>query len=206
MPASHNHLLSKAVGVISIIAGLIHTTIVASQHWSSFPPIEGAFFVSIGIAQIIIGILFLVSPSLRTYYIGLIVNGGIALLYILLRYLPVPFVGAPEEFEMIGSVLCIIEAVAVTASIIWLITHEEHGANRKLRTCAASSAVIIAIAGFGFYGGAQGMTLIFPSRAIDHHHGDDHEMDHEMPDMNMMQDMEPDSHEDEDDGHTDHGH
>lgn len=170
----NEHRAVQITGFCSLIAGFLHMTLVAMQHWTPFPPLESGFFVVIGIVQIILGYQFLKKPSVETYRASLFVNGGIASLYLLLRYIPVPFVGEPEAHELLGITITFIEAIAIATSIRWLLVHAEHGRDRTLPLTASCALIAIILGGLGYYGGAQSMALLMSDRRVEHHHGSHH--------------------------------
>ena len=180
------HLAAKTTGICSLIAGLLHATIIAYQHWTPFPPLETGLFVVIGIWQLLLGYQFWTKPSIRTYRTSLFVNGGIATLYVLVRFLPVPFVGEPEGLELLGVIITALELIAVATSVRWLLLHAEHGKDRTLPVTASCALVAIIVGGLSYYGGAQGMAMLMPHRTVAHHHG------------------HHDSHVDESDHHEEH--
>ena len=124
-----NHLLARIAGFTSIVAGFLHVTVVSVQHWAQFPPLESGFFITAGFAQVVVGILFLPHPSIWIYRIGLFLNGGLAFLYVLIGFLPAPFVGEPEAFSTLGLSIAALEVVAVGISLAWLLSHIEHSKN-----------------------------------------------------------------------------
>ena len=166
-----HHPLRYTAGLSSIAAGLLHVSVVAALHWTPFPPLETAFFIGAGVAQIVIGLFFLFSPALSTYRIGLLVNGGIAALYLSLRFLPVPFMGVPEGFDATGVIVLIAEVISVKASLAWLLTHNEHSQKTNIVLALSSAYATILIGALGFYGSARGMEIAFPDRSVVHDHG-----------------------------------
>lgn len=169
-----HHPLRYSAGLSSITAGILHATIVAYLHWTPFPPLETTFFISTGVFQVVVGILFFFSPALSTYRIGLLLNGGIAALYISLRFLPVPFMGAPEGFDAIGLIVLIAEIISVKASLVWLLTHDEHSQKTNPLLALSSAYATILIGALGFYGSAKAMEIAFPDRSVTHDHGHAH--------------------------------
>ncbi len=166
-----NYKLSSVItGICSIAAGILHTTVIAQLHWTAFPPLEGLFFIAGGLFQMALGTLFISIPTVNTYRAGLLVNGGMGSLYILLQFLPVPFANGPESITTLGFLVTTLEIIAVTTSLHWILTHTIHREDRGvLRTIALASLVIV-LGGFGSYGGAQSTAMLFPNRSIEHNH------------------------------------
>ena len=170
----HSNLTSRIAGYSSVIAGALHLSIVALLHWSPFPPLEGIFFIVCGLMQIIVGTTFLSHPTLSLYHKGLLLNGGMATLYVLMQFLPVPFMGEPETLELLGVAVMTIEVIAVGASLYWILTHDEHSKRHTLTMAFLMALVITVFSGFGMYGGAQSMASMLPNRHIQHSHDSTH--------------------------------
>ena len=165
-----HHPLRHIVGACSIVAGLLHTTIVANMHLTPFPPLETIFFIGIGILQIAIGFFFFFKPNISIYRLGLLINGGVAMLYIFMQVLPVPFMDSSEGFDVLGLLVLVIEIIAVKSSIAWLITHNKYSKNTNFFFATSSATVIIFVGALGFYSSSMGMEKIFPERNIVHSH------------------------------------
>lgn len=161
-----NYLAARITGLCSIAAGLLHVSIIAQQHWTPFPPLEGVFFIVGGIMQFALGVHFLRRPTMRTYQLGLALNGGMAMLCILMQYLPVPFVGETESMGSLAIVVVTLELIAVGTSLRWLHTHEHHGEGRRLHITLVAAVGLILLWGAGYYGGAQGMAMLMPKEDI----------------------------------------
>jgi|GEM_PF-1846227 hypothetical protein len=166
-----HHPLRHAAGACSIVAGLLHATIVSAVHFTPFPPLETAFFVGIGILQIAIGFFFFFKPHISIYRLGLLINGGVAMLYVFMRFLPVPFMDGSEGFDLLGIFVLITEAIAVKSSIAWLLTHNKYGKNTNFFFATSSATVIIFVGAVGFYSSSMGMEKVFPDRNVAHGHG-----------------------------------
>jgi len=94
-----NQIASSAIA----FAGLIHIFL-APQHFAHAPA-HGSFFAVSGAAEIIWAILFLRKPTERMYYIGIMLAGGLIILWAVTRVLPAPFeheVGAVD----LGGIVC----------------------------------------------------------------------------------------------------
>lgn len=180
-----NQISARFVALFSILSGGLHATVVSAQHWTAFPPLEGVFFIAIGILQLFIGAQFLRNPSLKTYKAGLFLNGGMALFYFFLRVLPVPFVGEPEGMETLGMIIASLEVAAVAVSLHWLLTHDEHGETHTLAGVVITALFIVLFGGMSYLGSSNGMAMLMPERTVEHHHGhgghgheDKHEGEH----------------------------
>lgn len=165
-----NQLALRITGFCSIAAGLLHFSIVAMLHWTPFPPLEGMFFIVGGTIQFILGVRFLHKPTVNTYRLGLSMNGGMAILCIVMQYLPVPFIGESEAMGSLAMLVVSLELIAVGTSLRWLHTHERHGEGRRVHVTLATAFSVILLWGAGFYGGAQGVAILMPDRNVEHHH------------------------------------
>ena len=203
-----NHQLAARIsGLCSIVAGLLHVSIVAKLHWTPFPPLEGMFFIFGGILQCALGVQFLRQPVMRTYKQGLALNGGMAMLCLIMQYLPVPFVGEPEAMGSLALTVVSFELIAVGTSLRWLHTHKHHSVGRRPHTTLATALSVMSLWGLAYYGSAHGVSLLMPDRSVGHHHGAE---GHLPPSITETGDPHGDSdvHEDdhsEDEG-DDHGH
>lgn len=197
----HNHA-ARVTGICSILAGLLHLSIVAIVHWTPFPPLEGVFFIVGGLAQCIIGFQFLRKPTIVTHRAGISLNGGIAMLYILMQFLPVPFVGEPENVELLGVIILVLEIIAVGTALRWLLTHAEHGKEVRIHAALSGTLSIALLWGTGYYGGAQSMALLMPDRVVEHNHSDEDSHPSMLPEEHkkMLEDMN-NHHEDKEEGH-----
>lgn len=172
-----NRLNAQIAGLCSIVAGFLHITIVSIQHWTAFPPLESGFFMIAGLAQVVVGLMFFISPTPAIYKAGALFNGGTALLYIIVRFLPAPFSGEPEALETLGMGIVTLEFIAIVTALNWLYSHNRFAIGKTIPALSVSTFALILIGGFGFYGGARGMELVLPARTVshDHHQGDHHE-------------------------------
>lgn len=104
---------------MSVLAGMIHLWI-APIHWFHSPE-HGAFFLVVGVAQILWANALWRRPTSRLYYIGAIMSGWLIVLYLVTRWLPSPFGHGPEAVDMIGLAckLCEVLAMATLAILIF---------------------------------------------------------------------------------------
>ena len=104
---------------IALALGLSHSLVVSVQHDALL--MELVFFVVAGIAQIVWALWFLKSKTKSVFYTGVLINGGLAGMWIMTRILPAPFSLVPEEVDFLGLVLVILEIVAIITSYIILL-------------------------------------------------------------------------------------
>ena len=189
-----HHPLRHTAGACSVVAGILHATVVAVIHFTPFPPLETLFFVDVGLLQILIGFFFFYRPLLSVYRLGLLINGGMAVLYIFLRFLPVPFMGVPEGFDALGIIVLVTEAITVKSSLAWLLTHNEHGENTNFFIATTSACAVMLIGALGFYSSSMGMVMVFPERSVIHSHGHSDIEHHEEVHTKEIEQHEKDDH------------
>lgn len=156
----------------SILAGVIHFVIVP-EHWSHAPA-HGLFFLLVGILQIVWGAIVWRKPSLRLYYIGVIMAGWLLVLYILTRLFPAPFGHGPEAIEAIDITCKVCEAFGMIVLTILIFHGLTLNANMRIAWRAVMLIVLFSIiSGFVTYGVAGAAEPIFPAlsaQTAEHHH------------------------------------
>jgi len=112
-------VLALAVG-----AGVMHLLLVP-DHLVDVSTEHAKFFAVVGVAQISFGILFMVKPTKRFAFIGIVGNIGSIILYSVTRIenLPAPF-GAPEGIDAVGIIAKIVE-MSLVSLLIYLAVYKE---------------------------------------------------------------------------------
>ena len=186
--------MKKIIALSTILAGAIHASYVAIEHWSEFPPLETVFFVSAGLAQIVWALLFFRSPSEKKYYFGLLINGGILVTWLLTRIVSAPFQEGVEAIALIDSSIALLELIAIICSVGCLLKKKQ---GKILKTSAVAFFVVI-FSGLANYSLSMGMEFVFPDRVFEHSHGhseSDGHMDEAMMGEDIMgEDMMGDDH------------
>ena len=175
--------------VATIIAGILHATIVAYDH-AGIPP-EFWFFVVTGVMQIAWGINFFYHRTSNMYFVGSVLNLGLTFFWLSARLLPAPFADAPESIEVLGIVTAIIQIVAFGATF-WALY-------RFHRTTITSVFLLVLLSvvlgGIGYASAkvSEGLLLqMWPEiEEAAHGHGEETEDDHD------DDEEEPDDHDDE---------
>jgi len=104
----------QAVPIVAIaLAGVIHLG-VAPMHYAHAPA-HGIFFAVAGIVEILWALAFWRWSSLKLYYTGLALAGGLVILWAITRVLPAPFGHGPEPIEAGGLVCKISELTGMIA-------------------------------------------------------------------------------------------
>jgi hypothetical protein len=160
--------------VMTIIAGIIHLVLVPGHV--EHAPAHGLFFLLIGLAQIVWGILVWRQPTLKLYYIGSVMAGWLIVLYGVTRWLPAPFSHGPEGIETIDIVCKLCEGVGLISLLIIIFHGMVLHANQFSAWRTVSLIVLVSfLAAFVTYGVARAAEPIFPKLAgpVDEHHHDE---------------------------------
>ena len=102
--------------IMTILAGIIHLVLVPRHI--EHAPAHGLFFLLVGLAQILWGMLVWRQPSLKLYYIGAVMAGWLIVLYGVTRWLPAPFAHHPEAIETLDLVCKLCEGAGMVTLII----------------------------------------------------------------------------------------
>ena len=156
----------------SILAGVIHLVIIPEHR--SHAPAHGLFFLSVGILQIVWGVSVWRKPSLRLYYIGVIMAGWLIVLYVLTRWFPAPFGHGAESIKAIDLTCKACEAVGMVILTALIFKGLTLNANLRIAWRAVLLIALFSIiAGFVTYGVAGAAEPIFPglsAQVEEHHH------------------------------------
>lgn len=189
--------------ISAAIAGIIHLFPSALTHITPFPPLETVFFIALGISQLIWAFEFQKKDNEKKYRIGLLINGGAAILWILTRTLVAPFSTAPEHIGILDTSVLILELITIISLMAW------HQAIKKNIAYVVTSSLLTAlISGFLFYGGARSLEIVFPERESSHGHSensDSHDSEEKEEDKDIEskthENNKEDNHDDEDSHH-----
>jgi hypothetical protein len=190
-----------ASGGSSIIAGLLHALVVSFEHITPFPPLEFGFFMTVGVFQVVYGYIFVKKPSSLLYYLGVLINGGVAFLWVLTRTVRTPFMTGTEHIDTFGIIVQSLGLGSVIAGTIWFNATQKTVVPKVI----ISILLITILGGLGMYGNARVMEYVFPDRIISHGHGnEDYNIDGEInsESHNAIEEELLDAHND-DDAHND---
>jgi hypothetical protein len=158
--------------MMTVLAGILHLLLV-SVHMEHAPA-HGLFFLLVGIAQIIWGVLVWNRPSQRLYYIGAVMAGWLIILYGVTRFLPAPFSHAPEAIETIDIVCKLCEALGMISLLILIFQGLLfHGGRFNAWRAISLILIVPVLAGFVTYSIARAAEPILPwlaGPAEEHHH------------------------------------
>jgi hypothetical protein len=119
-----NKITLVIASVLSIIAGLLHTTIVAFQHIAT-PPLETIFFLTGGIVQFGLGVLVLSSKKFKHAGALFVVNGVLSSFWVLTRVFRAPFMDSPEGIVTLGLSIFLLQL----GSMLFLCSSYAHGSH-----------------------------------------------------------------------------
>lgn len=158
--------------VMSILAGIIHLVLVPRHI--EHAPAHGLFFLVVGLAQMIWGIMAWRQPAFRLYYIGAVMAGWLIFLYGVTRWLPAPFSHGPEAIETIDIVCKLCEGIGMISLLILIFQGLVFHASRFTAWRTISAILLISfLAAFVTYGVARAAEPILPwlaGRVEEHHH------------------------------------
>lgn len=165
--------------VLSLIAGMLHTTIVAFEHVAPLP-LETLFFLVGGLAQIILSVSVLQTHRLKYVLPLFVVNGGIAFLWLLTRIFRAPFMETPEEVGTLGLLVFLFEVIALVLLSIWKWSQrhrirEVHG--HAVIHIMTAAFVLSLVSGTSVYGSGMLGEVIMPDRTLVHSHARDNDHD-----------------------------
>lgn len=190
--------MKKIAAILSILAGILHASYVAIEHWSEFPQLEFGFFVSIGLAQIIWGAWLLHGKSSKKLYTGIALNGSILIAWILTRTVRAPFQEGTEAIGALDSAMA-----AMEIAVIAILSAQLFKNAKNIQKIALSILIAMIGGGAGLYGSGIVMELIFPDRVFTHTHGNEEMHKEILPNHENTQNVMDDIHKDVED---DHGH
>lgn len=161
-----NTLYLKIASTSSILAGILHASIIAFQHMEPIP-LETIFFIIFGLIQVVLG--FLVLRNSKYLKVLLIINGALAILWILTRTVYTPFMNELEGVNFFDSFVFVIEVLAVFGVLLFYKykpkdPKEKEGLNDFALLC------FTILAGFSVYGSGVLSENLFPNRVIIHSH------------------------------------
>ena len=115
---------------------------------------HAAFFFAFGTAQIIFAILFWKRKTMTKLFLflGMAINGGFFFLWLLTRFLPAPFIGSPESFDLMGILVGLAEVLSLLALAFFLYKKEERKHHVLATVLFASFATVLVVYPMGMLG------------------------------------------------------
>lgn len=174
--ATNRNKLVAWSALLTALAGVIHLWIIP-EHWEHARA-HALFFLLVGVAQIVWGVVVWRRPSARLYNIGAVMAGWLIVFYGITRWLPAPFGHGPEEINMIGIVTKLFEGLGMIALVILIFRELNSKAGPLVARKAIALTILISfIAGFVTYGVVLAAEPIFPGLSApeeEHHHDETH--------------------------------
>jgi hypothetical protein len=130
--------LKLFISIAVAASGLIHLWI-APEHYGH-APVHGIFFVAAGIGQLAWAYLFYKKPTAQLYYAGLVLTGGLTVLWALTRVSTQPFHGHVGEVEIYG----ILSKTAEIAGLVGLTLMGAQGAIKGVHKSTIARALAAA--------------------------------------------------------------
>lgn len=156
---------TKMIRLITLVtialAGLIHLAL-APAHYTHAPA-HGIFFVLAGTAEILWAYMFWKSPSARLYYAGLVLGGGLIVLWILTRFMIPPFEHEPGPVDASGLITKLCELAGLVSLVILGVQGQIAGLARGRIPQMIGVAIGLAlISGIGAYQVGLAAEPLFP--------------------------------------------
>ncbi len=184
-------VITRIAAVLMLAAGVLHLLVIP-QHWDHAPA-HGIFLGVAGVVQILWAAIFWFRSSGRLATAGILLSLSLISLWVITRFLPAPFTGAPEEVDLVGVLIKVLEAASalVLALLITRLAGPGRSSERFWQT-AVATVVLAVVLSVGMYEVARAAEPLFPGLVTSgsHSHGeaghaDDHEHtegDHEHED------------------------
>ena len=144
-----------------IASGFIHL-VIAPQHWSHSPA-HGWFHLLSGGAEIVWAVLVWRKPSPALLRTGMVMAGGLIVLWLVTRVLPAPLTHEPEELDTFSILSKLSEAMAIAAlvSLVFSDATSKRPRSFAWRTVGALAGAAILAGGLAY---ALGVAIepVFP--------------------------------------------
>jgi hypothetical protein len=101
------------------------------------------------------------------HYAGIVLSGGLIVLWVITRLLPAPFHAGPETVDLVGEAAKVVEAVSLAALIVLLLAKTGTGEEQDARWYKLANALLLAaILGFGSYSAGMAAERMLPWPAL----------------------------------------
>lgn len=156
-------ILIAVSALMTILAGVIHLWIVPEHV--EHAPVHGIFFLIVGIAQIVWGIVIWRRPSETLYYVGALMAGWLIVLYVITRLFPAPFSdGWPEIVDLIGLLCKLCEGLGMFALLILIFQKQVLKAGYFIALRTTTLILLLSLLfGVAIYRAARAAESFFPS-------------------------------------------
>ena len=144
-------MLNKVAAYSIAFAGLIHLYL--APHHYSHAPAHGIFFVVAGVAELVWAYLFLRmrKPSENMYYIGIMLVGGLIVLWGVTRIIPAPFEHEIGPIDLSGVITKLSEIVGLVALLMLAARGKVTGIKRSFGRLFSEALIVAFFVAFGIY-------------------------------------------------------
>ena len=161
-----------------LISAFVHLWI-APDHFQHAPA-HGLFFGFLGVVQLVWVALWIGRPRAKVAFLGVVLSGGVIVLWLLTQTVAIPFADDPEPLDAATMVSKCSEAVAFVYLLIWLVIRPELSSperSKGQRTRAIGQVVATSlVSGFLLFSGGFVAAPYLPGLAhqagADHNHAD----------------------------------
>lgn len=125
---------------------MLHLLFASSMHWDMRP--LAMFFIAIGALQLIWGHYYHERQTNFLFWTGIVLHGGIAVMWYMTRIMAAPYVGEPLSFGLLDIVIGILEVLVVffAAETFYEVEHTRWLALWTILICLLSGVAL-------YYGG-----------------------------------------------------
>ncbi len=154
-------------------AGIVHL-LIAPDHFSHTPA-HGTFFAVVGFTQLawaMIGVARRPRMSLAQYVSGMLLSGGVIVVWLLSHLVAVPFALESHPLDLPAMVTKVAEMAAFATFIMGFDHLQRRLSAGTRRFFKLSPTIVPLVGGFVVWGGAMLITLLFPGlvQVIGHPH------------------------------------
>ena len=150
-----------------VSAGLIHLYLapIHSEHALA----HGIFFVVSGIVELVWAFLFTRKKTETMYYAGIMITGGLIVLWAITRVLPAPFEHEIGVIDLSGILCKLMELVGLVGLLVVAARGKIPGISGRTFARLVSEAVLVSMfIGFGAYMAGHDFEPMFPFLAGQH--------------------------------------
>ncbi|MFB6182217.1 MAG: hypothetical protein ABEJ24_04970 [Candidatus Magasanikbacteria bacterium] len=158
--------------LLSIVAGLLHASLVAFHNIAS-PPLETIFFFVSGIAQIAVSVWFVRSEEFKPAVVLFVINGALASMWALTRLFRAPFMDSPKGLSTLGVSVILLGVGSMVCTALWKWS-KKHSIKKAFGYSYAAvivGAVVLSLTlgSFAYASGRLG-EVVMPNRELNHNH------------------------------------
>jgi copper(I)-binding protein len=154
--------MKQLITIVAIaVAGVIHLVLAPSHY--AHAPAHGIFFILAGIAEIVWAVVFWRRSSEKLYYGGVVLTGGLIVLWILTRFMTPPFEHEPGPVDASGLITKLCELAGLVSLVVLAVQGQIAGLARERIPQLVGIAIGLAlISGIGAYQVGLAAEPLFP--------------------------------------------